>query len=108
MFNFIHQVAVKIERQNAPNPQLMSEGNIMRHLENGPGIPKIHWFGLHEPLYNVMVMDLFGPSLQELLTYCGHKFTLKTTLLLVDQVSFVFSIMTTKNHHIFNHILHVF
>ena len=63
-----------------------SEGNIYRHLQGGPGIPEVYWFGLHEPLYNVLVMDLLGPSLQYLFVYCGHKFSVKTTLMLVDQM----------------------
>lgn len=80
------KVAVKLELQNSPHPQLMSEGNIYRHLAGGPGIPKVHWFGLHEPLYNVMVMDLLGPSLQDLFAYCDHRFSVKTTLMLADQM----------------------
>jgi serine/threonine protein kinase len=80
------QVAVKLEMQNAPHPQLMSEGNVYRHLTDGPGIPKVHWFGLHEPLYNVMVMDMLGPSLQDLFAYCGRQFSVKTTLMLADQM----------------------
>jgi len=80
------RVAVKLELQNQPHPQLMSEGNIYRHLADGQGIPKVHWFGLHEPLYNVMVMDLLGPSLQDLFAYCGRRFSVKTTLMLADQM----------------------
>jgi len=80
------QVAVKLELQNTAHPQLLSEGNIYRHLQGGPGIPEVYWFGLHEPMYNVLVMDLLGPSLQDLFVYCGHKFTLKTTLMVVDQM----------------------
>ena len=80
------KVAVKLENQRMPHAQLLSEGNIMRHLEGGPGIPKVWWFGCHEPLYNCMVMDLLGPNLQELFAYCGHKFSLKTVLLIAHQV----------------------
>jgi serine/threonine protein kinase len=93
------QVAVKLELQSAPHPQLISEGNVYRHLADGPGIPKVHWFGLHEPLYNVMVMDMLGPSLQDLFAYCDRKFSVKTTLMLVDQMLEIMEFIH-KHHYV--------
>lgn len=53
-------------------------------LSGGVGIPKIRWFGQECDFY-VLVMDALGPSLEDLLSYCGRKFSLKTILLIADQ-----------------------
>lgn len=49
------------------------------------GVPSVKWFG-SEGDYNVLVIDLLGPSLEDLFNYCGKKFSLKTVLMLADQM----------------------
>ena len=43
------------------------------------------WYG-QERDYNVLVMDLLGPSLEDLFNFCSRRFTMKTVLMLADQM----------------------
>ena len=52
---------------------------------NAGGIPSIRWSGV-DGEDNVLVIDLLGPSLEDLFVYCGRKFSLKTVLMLADQM----------------------
>jgi hypothetical protein len=54
-------------------------------LQGGTGIPHLKWFGV-EGEYNVMAIDLLGPSLEDLFNYCNRKFTLKSVLMLAEQL----------------------
>ncbi|TYJ11406.1 hypothetical protein E1A91_A11G274400v1 [Gossypium mustelinum] len=50
-------------------------------LQGGTGIPHLKWFGI-EADYNVMVIDLLGPILEDLFNYCNRKLSLKMLLML--------------------------
>jgi casein kinase I homolog HRR25 len=80
------EVAIKlepaVEKQHSP---LKHESKIYKTLMGGPGVPWIIWSGKQGD-YNVMVIDLLGPSLEDLFKLCNRHFSLKTVLLLADQL----------------------
>lgn len=78
-------VAIKIEPVASRYNCLGHEARLYKTLAGTEGVPKLHWFGM-EGDYHVMVIDLLGPSLEDLFEACGRKFSLKTVLLLADQM----------------------
>jgi serine/threonine protein kinase len=78
-------VAIKLESTKTRHPQLAYEYKLYRILQNRVGIPAVRWFGKEGDFY-VLVMDLLGPSLEDLFNFCGRKFSLKTVLMLADQL----------------------
>lgn len=85
------EVAVKLESIKTKHPQLIYESKIYRYLNISPnaqpvvGIPKVRWYG-QEGEYSIMTIDLLGPSLEDLFNFCHRRFSLKTVLMLADQM----------------------
>ncbi|KAH0795708.1 CK1 family protein kinase [Histomonas meleagridis] len=79
------QVAIKLEPSQSKSPQLEGESKIYKLLEGGVGIPNIYFYG-KERGYNIMVIDLLGLSLEDLLAAHEGPFSLKTVLMLADQM----------------------
>ncbi|GAX79097.1 hypothetical protein CEUSTIGMA_g6537.t1 [Chlamydomonas eustigma] len=79
------EVGVKLESVKARHPQLLYESKLYKILQGGAGIPNLRWYGV-EGEYNVMVIDLLGPSIEDLFNFCSRKFSVKTVLMLADQM----------------------
>ncbi|KAF8593994.1 casein kinase I isoform delta [Ceratobasidium sp. AG-I] len=90
------EVAIKLESVKAKHPQLEYESKVYKTLAGGVGVPFVRWFGT-ECDYNAMVLDLLGPSLEDLFNFCNHKFSLKTVLLLADQLISRVEYMHSRN-----------
>eukprot|EP00808_Paulinella_micropora_P006352 g30958.t1 len=80
------KVAIKLERLDAEYPQLEAEHTVYMSMKSGArGIPKIYWSGISGN-YNVLIMELLGPSLETLYNMCDRKFSLKTVSMLAIEL----------------------
>ncbi|XP_020208080.1 casein kinase 1-like protein 3 isoform X1 [Cajanus cajan] len=78
-------VAIKMESRKTNQPQLLYESKLYSMLQGGSGIPRMKWCGTDGD-NNVLIIELLGPSLEDLFFFCGNKFSLKTVLMLADQM----------------------
>ncbi|KAM5221093.1 casein kinase I-like [Ctenodactylus gundi] len=79
------EVAVKLERKGRRRSPLMLEEKVYSTIQGGVGIPRLIWHGQNDD-FNIMVMDCLGPNLERLFNSYSRKFSLKTILMLADQM----------------------
>jgi serine/threonine protein kinase len=92
-----NEVAIKLEPSSTRHPQLKYESRLYNLLKGAVGIPNVKWYGV-EGDYNVMVMDLLGPSLEDLFCFCGRHFSVKTVCLLGHQLVTRLEYLHNKNY----------
>jgi serine/threonine protein kinase len=78
-------VAIKLEPSKNRHSKILYESRILSNLQGGIGIPTLYWAGT-EGDFNIMVMDNLGRNLESLLKISGGKFSLKTVLMLAEQL----------------------
>ena len=78
-------VAIKFEPRKTEAPQLRDEYKTYKILNGTPNIPYAYYFG-QEGLHNILVIDLLGPSLEDLFDWCNRKFSVKTVVQVAVQM----------------------
>ena len=76
---------MKLENHSVAPSLLQEEVDIYLSLAGQPGFPQVYWHGHHDD-FSILVFELLGPNLEDLFRYCGDRFSLKTTLMLADQL----------------------
>lgn len=80
-------MAIKLEpyEKDSSYRDVYKETKILQSLSTKIGFPQLYQCGIEDEFF-VMSFELLGPTLEDLLRYCGGRFSLKTTLLLADQI----------------------
>ncbi|ORZ03216.1 kinase-like domain-containing protein [Syncephalastrum racemosum] len=78
-------VAIKFEPRKSDAPQLRDEYRTYKIMAGSTGIPTAYYFG-QEGLHNILVIDLLGPSLEDMFDICGRRFSVKTVAMLAKQM----------------------
>lgn len=77
-------MAIKVERTDSPRPQLPIERDVFEIVSDSIYFPQMRYFGVHDE-YNVLAMDLLGPSVEDLFNFCFRKFSIKTIVMIIEQ-----------------------
>jgi len=88
------EVAIKLEAKKTPADYstLAQESLIYRALAGTTAVPHMHWYGSIKR-HNALVMDRLGQSLEDAFNRCGRKLSLKTVLMLADQMVWCFILL---------------
>jgi serine/threonine protein kinase len=89
-------VAVKVESSSSKCGTLDLEQQCYTTLQYGVGIPRLIWSLIDRDL-KVIVISRLGRSLEDLAAQSGHRLSLKTVLMLADQMLSCIQFVHEKN-----------
>ena len=79
------EVAIKLELVTESSSHLENEAKFYKLYEKTYGVPQVYYFGQFDNYY-ALVMDLLGPTLDDMLEFCQYKFSHKTMLMIAIQM----------------------
>mmetsp|Transcript_55959 Transcript_55959/g.175314 ORF Transcript_55959/g.175314 Transcript_55959/m.175314 type:complete len:622 (+) Transcript_55959:157-2022(+) len=79
------ELAVKVEKRKMRHSMLEQEAKVIKLLEGAEGIPRLHYFAMEND-NTVMVIELLGPSLEDLFCSRDRRFSVKTIAMIAEQV----------------------
>ncbi|VDM45690.1 unnamed protein product [Toxocara canis] len=83
VFKFISKRSYRA-KQNT-DLHLKYENDVYHDIKGAPGVPAIYWFGA-EYDHQILVMQLLGPSLEQLFNFCERNFSPETIMSLGEQM----------------------
>lgn len=89
------EVAMKLQHHRTWPDFLSIEMQVYESVSGHTGFPQVYWFGEKDD-FQIMIFELLGPNLEDVFCYCGNQFSLKTTLMIVDQLLSRFEILHSK------------
>jgi len=101
IFSVLHQengayVAAKLEKRSS-NATLVKEAQVISDLRGQTGFPSLYDYGKEEG-FNYIIISLLGWNLEKLFKSCHQKFSLKTVLMIADQVLTRIETLHNKNY----------
>lgn len=91
------RVAIKFELLKTPCAQLREEAMLYSYLSGSVNIAPVYSFTSEQDSF-AMVMELLGHSVEQLFEMCNHKLSLKTVLMLADQMITSLEFMHKMNY----------
>ena len=67
-------------------------------LGGSDGVPNAYYFG-QEGMHNILVIDMLGPSLEDLFDICGRQFSPKTVAMVAKQMVSTCFFLFSKGAH---------
>ncbi|CAI2355620.1 unnamed protein product [Caenorhabditis sp. 36 PRJEB53466] len=92
-----YMVAIKLQKTQEEEQSFKTEVHFYKQTRSWPGFPRmIH--SCEDADHRAIALELVGDSLEDNFRYCGKKFSLKTILLLADQMITRVEFMHSKGY----------